>query len=158
MRYQDQIVRTTQRGLEDIVRAAQAVPEDKIEWSPTGDARSTLSQMQEIAVSGAWFIPLVRDLKVPDFDAHAIEESKRLRLANDTLAKCIASARENTSALCAVIEAVPDENLEHEMTLPFGGGMTLTIADVLAMHWWNMVYHLGQINQIQLMLGDKQMH
>ncbi len=123
-----------------------------------GDARSTLSQMQEIAVSGAWFIPLIRDLKAPEFDAHAIEESKRLRAKNDTLSKCVDAARENTSSLCAVIESVPDSELEREMTLPFGGGMTVTLADILAMHWWNMTYHLGQINQIQLMLGDKVMH
>lgn len=158
MRYQDQIVRATQRALEDIIRAAIAVPEEKVEWTAMGDARSTLSQMQEIAISGAWFIPLVRDLKVPDFDAHALEEERRLRQQNDTLAKCVATARETTSALCAVIEALPDESLERELTLPFGGGMTLTIADIVAMHWWNMVYHLGQINQIQLMLGDRQMH
>ena len=158
MRYQDQIVRATQRALEDVVRAANALPQDKVEWIPMGEARSALSQMQELAVSGAWFIPLIRDLKVPEFDAHAVEESRRLRLSNDTLEKCIAVARENTSSLCAIIESVPDGNLEQEMTLPFGGGMTVTIADILAMHWWNMTYHLGQINMIQLMLGDRQMH
>jgi hypothetical protein len=36
--------------------------------------------------------------------------------------------------------------------------MTVTIADVLGMHYWNLTYHLGQINQIQMMLGDRQMH
>jgi hypothetical protein len=158
MRYQDQVVRATQRALEDIVRSASAVPVEKIEWSPMGDARSVLSQMQEIAVSGAWFIPLVRDMKVPVFDAHAVEEAKRLREQNDTLDKCIDAARESTSALCSVIVEVPDADLEHEMTLPFGGGMTVTVADIVAMHWWNLTYHLGQINQIQLMLGDREMH
>ena len=44
------------------------------------------------------------------------------------------------------------------MSLPFGGGMTVSMADVLMMHYWNATYHLGQINQIQLMLGDKAMH
>jgi uncharacterized damage-inducible protein DinB len=158
MRYQDQIVRATQRAAGDVIRSCDAVPHDKIEWAPGGDARSVLSQMQELAQSGSWFIPIIRDLKVPEFDAHAIEESKRLRANNDTLEKCIAATRESTSALCAVIESVPDSVLEQEITLPFGGGMTVTIADVLSMHWWNMTYHLGQINMIQLMLGDRQMH
>jgi len=151
-------VRATQKALEDIVRSVQAVPEDKIDWSPMGATRSVLNQMQEIAVSGAWFIPLITELKVPEFDAHALEESKRLRLSNDTLEKCISSARTSTSELCTVIESVPDQALETEMVLPFGGGMTATVADILGMHLWNLTYHLGQINQIQLMLGDRAMH
>jgi hypothetical protein len=34
----------------------------------------------------------------------------------------------------------------------------MTFAEILSLHHWNMVYHLGQINQIQLILGDKVMH
>jgi len=158
MRYQDQIVRSTQKGLEDIVRSAQAVPQDKIDWVPMGAVRSVLNQMQEIAVSGAWFVPLISEMRVPEFDAHAMEEAKRLRLSHDTLEKCISAARTTTSELCTVIESVPDQALETELVLPFGGGMTATIADILAMHLWNLTYHLGQINQIQLMLGDRAMH
>src|ERR1700677_4131434 len=154
MRYQEQIVRATQKALEDIVRSVQAVPEDKIDWSPMGATRSVLNQMQEIAVSGAWFIPLIAEQKVPEFDAHALEESKRLRLSHDTMEKCISAARTSTSELCTVIELVPDQALETELVLPFGGGMTATVADILGMHLWNLTYHLGQINQIQLMLGD----
>ena len=158
MRYQDQVVRATQKGLDDIVRAAQAVPVDKISWVPIGLARSVLDQMQEIAMGGFWFLPVIRELKVPDVDAHALEQARQLRLQNDTLEKCIQSARQNTSELCAAIEAVTDAQLELEMTLPFGGGMTVTVADILGMHYWNLTYHLGQINQIQLMLGDRAMH
>jgi hypothetical protein len=42
--------------------------------------------------------------------------------------------------------------------MPFGGGVVMTMADILSLPSWNMVYHLGQINQIQLMLGDREMH
>ena len=35
---------------------------------------------------------------------------------------------------------------------------TMTLADVMMLCYWNIVYHLGQINQIQLMLGDEEMH
>jgi len=36
--------------------------------------------------------------------------------------------------------------------------MIMTMADVLMLQRWNLTYHLGQINQIQLMLGDAEMH
>jgi hypothetical protein len=158
MRYQDQVLRQTQKALDDVSRAAAAVPQDKLQWSPMGEARSVLSQMQEIATSASWFIPMLRDRQVPEFTEHAMVEARRLMLTNDTLEKCIEAARNSTSELCQYIASFPDEHLEDEMTLPFGGGMAATMADILGMHSWNMIYHLGQINQIQLMLGDRKMH
>lgn len=158
MRLQDQVVRITQRALDDIIRAAEAVPADKIDWVPMGSARSVLSQMQEIAVSGEWFVPILRERSMPAFDEHARMESARLMKANNTLEKCIESAREGTSALCQQIASFPTDKLEEELVMPFGGGVRMTMADILMLHHNNLVYHLGQINAIQLMLGDREMH
>jgi uncharacterized damage-inducible protein DinB len=158
MRFQDQVVRSTQKALDDICRAAAAVPVDRVEWSPGGEARSVLSQMQEVATAGNWFLPIVRDRVAPEFDEHARREAVRLRRSFDTVDKCVEAARASTSELCQAISSFPDTGLEEEMRLPFGGGVTMTMADILGMHAWNMVYHLGQINQIQLMLGDREMH
>jgi uncharacterized damage-inducible protein DinB len=158
VRYQDQVVRLTQKAVEDVCRAACALPEDRIHWSPGGEARSALSQMQEIAVSANWFVPILRERRMPEFNEHALREARNSMAANDTLEKCVEAARASTSELCHAAAAFPDEELEREMTLPFGGGMVATMADILLMHYWNAVYHLGQINQIQLMLGDREMH
>lgn len=158
MRYQDQIVRSTQKALDDICRAAQALPEDRSQWVPMGDVRPVLSQMQEIATTARWFLPIIRDGLIPDFDEHAIREAVRLRQSFDTIEKCVEGAKESLGELCSAISAFPDERLEAEITLPFGGGMAMTMADVLSLPSWNMIYHLGQINQIQLMLGDREMH
>ena len=158
MRYQDQVVRATQKALDDVCRAALAMPEDRLDWVPLGEARPVLSQMQEIATAGTWFIPIIRDRKPPEFDEHARKEAIRLRQTFDTIEKCVEVARNTTSELCREIAAFPDGGLEDEMRLPFGGGVVMTMADVLSMHQWNLVYHLGQINQLQLMLGDREMH
>jgi hypothetical protein len=158
MRYQDQLVKMTQKALDDVCRAAMAMPADQVDWKPGGEARSVLNQMQEIATSGGWFLPIVRDRTQPEFDGHARREAIRLRRSFDTIEKCIDAAQQSTSELCQAIATFPDSALEDEMTLPFGGGVTMTMADILAMHQWNMTYHLGQINQIQLMLGDREMH
>ena len=151
-------MRATQKALDDVCRAAMAVPADKLDWVPLGEARPVLSQMQEMATAGTWFIPIVRDRKPPEFDEHARREAIRLRRSYDTLEKCVEAARSSTSELCQEIAAFPDSALEEEMRLPFGGGVVMTMADVLGMHQWNLVYHLGQINQLQLMLGDREMH
>ena len=158
MRYQDQIVKVTQRALDDVCRAALAVPEDKLEWCPVGEMRPVLNQMQEIAVSATFFLPLVKTGVAPEFDAAARKKAAELQRSFDTLEKCIIEARRSVAVLCQAIGAVPDAELEKEVIVPFGGGVTMTTADVLGSAAWNMTYHLGQINQIQLMLGDKQMH
>lgn len=151
-------MKLTQKALHDICRAAEAVPPGNQETSLGGHSRSVLSQMQEIAISGAWFIPILKDREPPVFDEHAQEELKKARSENDSIAKCIASAKASTTELCALISTFPESALEDEIELPFGGGTTVTMADLLEMHRWNMVYHLGQINLIQLTLGDPEMH
>ncbi len=158
MRYQDQLVKTTQRALDDISRAALAVPEDKRDWTPMGSLRPVLSQMQEIAISADWFLPIVQKGELPRFDEHARNEMLRTRASYDTVEKCIEAAKTGTSALCKAISEFPDSRLDDEMTMPFGGGMVMTMADILDLHRWNIIYHLGQINAIQLMLGDTEMH
>lgn len=158
MRFQDHVVRTTQKAMEDVIRAAQAVPEEQVDWVPMGAARSVLSQMREIATTADFFLPIVREGKPPIFDEHARREAVRIRQSHDTLDKCVDGARRGVSELCQAISAFPDARLEDEISLPFGGGVIMTMTEVLALPSWNMVYHLGQINQIQLMLGDREMH
>jgi hypothetical protein len=157
MRYQDQVVKMTQKALDDVCRAASSTPSDKVDWIPMKEARSVLNQMQEIATSGTYFLPLVESGVVPVFDDEMAQQHTRFRRTMERLEDCINEARESTGQLCQAIIAFPDKDLEVEVTLPFGAGNT-TMADVLGMHYWNMVYHLGQINQIQLMLGDTKMH
>jgi uncharacterized damage-inducible protein DinB len=158
MRFQDHVVRTTQKAVDDVIRAAQAVPADHIDWTPMGSARSVLSQMREIATTADFFLPIVQEGTVPVFDEHARREAIRIRQSHDTLEKCVEGARRGVSELCQAISAFPDSRLEEEISMPFGGGVTMTMSEVLALPSWNMVYHLGQINQIQLMLGDRDMH
>jgi len=158
MRIQEYLVRQVQASLDDVVRAARAVPEDKLDWSAGGLARSVLSQMQEIAVSGAFFLPVIRDGSMPELDDHGRRELLRLRQSYDTLEKCIDAAQAGNAALCQAVMDLPDSRLDEEVWLPLGGGMNMTVAEVIGKHSWNLIYHLGQINQIQLMLGDRAMH
>lgn len=156
MRFQDHTVGRTQRALDDVVRAARAIPEDRLDWSPGGSARSALAQMREIAQTGERFLPLiVGDAR--GFEGHAAREEAALE-GTEGLDVLIERARAGVAQLCQAIVAIPDAALEREITLPFGGGVVMTLADALGLPAWNMTYHLGQINLIGLMLGDRRMH
>ena len=158
MRYQDDIVRITQKALDDVCRAALAIPADKREWVPMGEARSVLNQMQELAVAGIWFLDIIQDLRVTREPERDIDEMMVRAREIKSVEECVEMARKTTSELCRAISTFPVEALDVEVTLPFGAGQTASMADMLYMHAWNLTYHLGQINQIQLMLGDREMH
>lgn len=159
LNFQDQIVKMTQRALEDIVRAAEALPADQAEFTVGGASRSALSQLREIALSASWIAPVIEQKDVDGFGKRH-EKREALPEAADlkTIANCLAEARRSTSKLCKAISSVSDERLEEEVKLEFMGGTVMTVADLLTMHYWNLVYHLGQINQIALALGDRAMH
>ncbi len=153
---QDLIVRQTQRSLDDLLRSIEALPEDKRDWSPGGEARSALDMLREVAWAPTFYMPFLQpgegdwgqgheDIRAKSREPLSFEEGREL-------------AFRANSELCAFISSVPDERLDEEVTLPFGGGMVLTMAEVLGIHNWNLVYHLGQVNAIQRMLGDVEMH
>src|SRR5271165_6369603 len=156
------MVKMTQRAVDDICRAALALPPDAVEWSAGGEARSALDQMREVAQSAAWLLPLVLEQNAAAFAQHPDKTAghRHMPKANglDTIAECVEGTRKTTSDLCKAIAAAPDGRLEDELKLPFGGGLVMTFADLLGMHYWNLVYHLGQINQIALAHGDREMH
>lgn len=158
MRFQDQVVKFTQRALDDVLRAVDAMPSESLEWTPAPTCRSTLKQMQELASSATWLLPILRDGSVPKLDDHARREQRLAVERFDSIEKCRAEIRRSTALLCQFISEFPDERLEHEVTLPFGGGQTMTLADAMMLHAWNLIYHFGQINYIQTALGDLEMH
>lgn len=148
MTVQELITRQTNKALDDVIRASKAVPADKLDWAPEG-ARSTLSQMQEIARSAAWVRGLLTGQPTGSHGDASEPES---------LESCIQSARASSAELLEVVNSLTDERLADELHLPFGPGLTLSVAEVAGLHAWNLVYHLGQINYIQTCLGDYAMH
>ncbi len=158
MRYQDQVVKATQKALDDVLRAVEATPADRLCWSPAPQARSILEQMQEIATSANWLAPILAHGSTPKFGDHAKEETEHSRRDRLELDDCRRQARESTASLCRIVSEFPDERLDQEITLPFGGGVTMTMADAMLLHHWNLTYHLGQISYIQTMFGDMDMH
>ena len=158
MRYQDQVIRVTSKSVDGLFRNARAVPEDKIEWKPLDEGRSVLDQLQECAQAPSWYVSLLEARKAPEFDEEAMKKAGEERRAWKTIDECEKVCKENTERLAELIETFPDEDLEIMITLPFGEGMMFSMADVMMFHYWNNVYHIGQISYIQTLYGDKEMH
>lgn len=139
--------------------SARAMPADKLNGSPGGEARTPLHILQECA----YYLPTLEPLLSPGQGMQerfmavagpAMEESASW----DTLDKVEeAYSRWLPSALEA-IRAVPDSDLNREIPLPWAEGVSMPAWKMMMTLYWNNVYHLGQINYVQMMYGDKEMH
>lgn len=155
---QEQAARMTMEALVGLFRAARNVPEEKRDWVPMGCARSVNAQLAECVVS-----PEVQSKLINGEPAESIVEAYH---ANVERVKEVESlpldemydiARFSYEALGEIIRLVLDDDLEDRFQLPFNGGMDATRADLIFIPYQNLVYHTGQINYIQLLLGDAEM-
>jgi len=145
------------KALDDLFRTAKAMPQDKLTWQCGGECRTALQLLQECAQSMKW----PQSLLNPEgfsFDSETMEKAMAERAQWTTAEDCERAARANWQDTKAFIENYPEEDLDRVMALPFGPDLKLTVAEILGSPYWNMTYHLGQINYIQLMYGDKEMH
>jgi hypothetical protein len=150
---QQQAARMTREAWEGLLRTAAFVPEDRRNWVPQGKARTMHDFVAECAVIADWGASFFDTMEIAPFDLQAYERAKA---ELDTLDKIHSVGEAAITRLCQAIEAVPDAKLELSHSMPWG--MTMTTADMLFMGYWNIVYHTGQVNYVQMMLGDTEMH
>ena len=150
---QQQAARLTRQAWDGLLRTAAFVPEDKREWVPLGKARTFHDFVAECAVMADWSAGFLQTGTFPPFDREAYERAKA---ELNTLDKIKSAGEPAIERLCAAIEAVPDSKLDESHQMPWG--MAMTTGDLLFLGYWNMVYHWGQVNYIQMLLGDTEMH
>src|ERR1044072_1511125 len=126
-------------------------PEEKLSWKPKaeggeGEGRDIYDQVFECAQVNRRFANTLKG--VPNGEWVADSTYKSSAEATDDLK---ASAAE----LASVVRELDDEALARQYTTgmgPMPGSLCISIA------LGNMYYHGGQINLIQMMLGDKEFH
>ena len=155
MTFLEQLIKKNRQVSIGLARTFRAMPPDKQTWRPLEMGRSALDQVQECAGLNRFALEIFRTGEVPGFDT---EEFARLKQEHDTADMALSLLKESTDQLVAAIEAFPVERLDEAITLPFGGGMPSSFGDLMFVTYWNMAYHVGQINYIQTLYGDNDMH
>lgn len=141
-----------------VARTAPFVPRDKRNWSPMGAARTTVDVVQECAEAleiGTKFMK-TGQFAFPDAQAMAAR-AEALKENPPKLEDLFPRLQKAAEDYAQAIEKFPAERLTQMVPSPFGG-QQVPLVQVLSMPIFNMVYHWGQINYIQLMLGDTKMH
>ncbi len=158
MTFQQRVIELTRQAGEDLFRTARAVPPDRLTWRPLEMGRSVLDILQECAQQPAFLPRLLNPAAGPP---PSPEERAALRAARQqwtTIDACEEAYRRNLDAAFQAIREVPDERLDEVVPLPFRPGATRTVAQLLMSVYWQLVYHTGQVNYIQTLYGDREMH
>jgi len=158
VKFQEQAIKMIQEANKDFFRSAHSMPQDKLSWKVTDQGRSALEILQEVAQSPEWFAPMLNPGFKFEMDPEAMEQGAKERAQWTTVDECERACNERCEALFEKIRTHPDNDMERTISLPFGEGMTLSMADVMMGQYWNCTYHTGQINFIQTLYGDHEMH
>ncbi|MBA2637161.1 MAG: hypothetical protein H0U79_02875 [Solirubrobacterales bacterium] len=146
---QEFLGRATQKASADLEASLLRLPENKRDWSPMGGARTALDMVAECAIINGSTVDLIQTRVFPaDFDMAAFHQARaELSRAGDVLMSLL---HENAAKVAAVIEGVDENDLNAEVSMPWG---PMTLAQVMAYPYWNMSYHEGQINYIASLLA-----
>lgn len=152
MKTQDFLAQSIERKQDQLFALARTVPEDRVDWAAGGAARSVLDQLQEIGIISRFYIGMLNARSAPDPTPEMFEQYQKDKKQLATIDECEASAKKYNTELAQVMRAYPDEDMYKRIVLPFGGGMDMSMADLMMMVYWNLSYHEGQIQFILNML------
>jgi uncharacterized damage-inducible protein DinB len=149
MSFDPQVFESVTRDSADaLAKAAQAVPEDKRLWNPGGSATNVVGIVHHCAEFPKW---MMRAAEVGGYP-HDYEETN----ASGDLQSEIDALKQNTEELIAWGKGLSPERLAAPLSFPWAPDATL--GQMLMWHEWNNTYHLGQVNYVQLLYGDAEMH
>jgi len=140
---------STKHAANELTAALARVPEDKRAWSPMGDARTALDQMAECALLSEWTADVIDARAWPktmDMDGYLKEKA---RIAQNP-GEIGALLEESVARVAKAILGLSNEEMAVVVETTFG---PMTWSQIATYPYWNMSYHLGQINYIASMLG-----
>lgn len=138
----------------DLEKALGKMSADRQSWKPVVDGnegRDALDQMIECGLLNGFLAPSFHtgQAPTPDWDAYGVQKA-----ALDSPEKVMAAFTAGTEALAAAVEACPATRLSERFIDPFFK-KEINWAEFADFLYWNMCYHEGQINYIQVLYGDK---
>ncbi len=157
MSYQDRMVRSTSRAVETLFKNARAVPADKLEWQPMDQGRTVLDQLQECSSSPRFYAMILEEKKFPEISDEDRATMQAERKSWATIDDCEKACKAYTDRFIAAVKNISDNELDTVIEIP-GRDQEFTISDIVAAHCNHLLYHNGQINYMQTLYGDFDMH
>ncbi len=148
MTMQELIVRRAREQARQLLATVGAMPPDKLTWRPMDEGRCVLDLLAD-CIHCHWRVAKIlaqrtfADLpEAPDWQSATLDELAHMLLSS-------------VQDWADVVLSIPDAVLVSEFDAPWG---KILVADGLYHCYWNMAYHEGQINYIQTLYEDREMH
>lgn len=156
MRVQDFMADQTEWAVGNFYRNVKRVPSDKVGWKVLETGRTVLDQAQEVAMSPKWTLALLSGKGAFDWNPESMAAMQAEMAEWTTVDRCEEVHKANLAELTAAMRAVKDDDLANTIQIPFTPE-PVPMSTVLTFHYWNVVYHLGQVLFIQTLYGDNEM-
>ncbi len=134
-----------------LAHAVETTPAEYYHWKPvavgqTGEGRSIVDQLLEVGGIFTKFTSIIHGTDPVDqgFDKETVDGATAIKFMNDSAAN-----------LSAAILAMDEGRLTEVHDL---GWAKMPIGFMIEMAHNNAIYHFGQVNYMQLLLGDPEFH
>ncbi|HRJ26303.1 MAG TPA: DinB family protein [Fimbriimonadaceae bacterium] len=130
----------------------KAIPEEHLGASPSGIARAPIDFTYEVAVVNRRIANRIGGGENPPWPFEGWVTAPEEFRDRD---KALAELDESVQAVVAALDAFPAEKLSEEVETPNGPYTVAGLADMVGTH---MAYHDGQLNYLQSLYGDNNIH
>ena len=140
----------TQMVTKELLVALKFTPDDKLDWVPMGAAKTPKAIIVECATGNKWMAAELR------CEENAASVWEGIRAEDYPTREALAEFVEACQAeLLAAMDALAEEQLDQKRKVFWGEE---SLRDLM---WLGMIhtnYHVGQLNYIQTLWGDTEMH
>lgn len=137
----------TQQANKELSIGLKYIPDDKLTWVPAGKAKPPLQIVADCAAAYRWAAATIRG-------APAGPPEQKVD-ASPTRADAVERLEAGLADLVAALDEVTEEQSAQKRQMPWGEE---TVANLMWLGHWHSIYHAGQLNYIQTLLGDTEMH
>ncbi len=139
----------TQQATQMVLSGLKHIPDDKLGWVPMGKAKTPLLIVVECAAVYKWLVSEFQGESNPGL----YEELMKAEYSGRD--EVVALLEEAQAELDAAMDALTEENLAEAREVFWG---PTTVGELLWAARMHSDYHAGQLNYIQTLLGDDEMH
>ncbi|MBM3471852.1 MAG: DinB family protein [Armatimonadetes bacterium] len=140
----------TQMVTKELLVALKYTPDDKLDWVPMGAAKTPKAIIVECATGNKWMAAELR------CEENAAGVWEGIKVEDYPTREALAEFVEASQAeLLAAIDALTEEQLDQKRKVFWGEE---SLRDLVWLGMMHTNYHVGQLNYIQTLWGDTEMH
>lgn len=145
-------------GMEWFLRSFSHVPDDRLNWSPSPGAKTSLRIAAHVAVTAGNFAKMLRERRIPFGDEIPVivAELERAEKALTSRTEVVDLLRKNTDEVVAALDALTPEDVE--LVLDSSLGWTMPMTFLMKLPGIHAYSHTGQIDFLQTCWDDQEIY